>query len=300
MDITATHLRYFLAVATELHFGRAAAGLHISAPSLSQQISTLEKRLGRPLFVRTSRRVEPTADGVALIPLARRTIDALDAVIDWASGEVTSLVRIGVMAPNLHTDAALSTAVHRFPEVSWEVHSIGFADAIDALRRDDIDVALVVSTDRPAVDGIASTVLWVERRVLLVHDRHHLAGASGVRMSDIADESFIGIRDTLGSRNWFPDTVTARVRPIANNFDEVLQLCAAGVGVNIAGSGSAGAYARPGISYVPIIDAADVTTYLCRRSSSTGDSVHEFESIALEIASAAPRSRLDAEPNGHT
>lgn len=286
MDITATHLRYFLAVVGELHFGRAAELLHISAPSLSQQVGSLERKLGKPLFVRTSRRVELTADGVALIPLARKTVDALDAVIEWATTEDTaSAVRIGIMAPNPHTDTALSIAVHRYPRVSWEVHSIGFADAVDSLRSDRIDVALMVSTDRPVVDGITAVGLWTEQSVLLVHDGHRLAGQRGVRMSDIADESFIGLRNSHDSPSWFPSSITARVLPLANTFDEVLQLCAAGVGVNIAGSGAAGAYARPGVSYVPIVDAAEVTTYLCRRSSSTGRFVTEFEAIAREIGS---------------
>ncbi|MGX7697048.1 LysR family transcriptional regulator [Gordonia polyisoprenivorans] len=111
MDLTIVHLRYFLAVAEELHFTRAAQRLHISAPSLSQQIQQLERRTGVTLFRRTSRQVELTADGAALVPLARDAVAAMDTVIAWADSSGTaSVLRIGIAA-----SSEMSTACSRRP-----------------------------------------------------------------------------------------------------------------------------------------------------------------------------------------
>src|SRR5467141_2789157 len=98
MDLEPRLLRYFLAVANELHFGRAAARLYISQPSLSNQIRTLERTLGTDLFVRTSRQVElPTARG-ALLEEAPHALAALERAAERAplAGEgITGTVRLG-------------------------------------------------------------------------------------------------------------------------------------------------------------------------------------------------------------
>src|ERR1700722_6205578 len=91
------HLRYFLAVAEELHFGRAAQKLHIAQPPLSQQISRLEEEIGCPLFLRTSRSVKLTPAGKALVDRARRTLhkvdEDLEAVRSVARGVVGGFKR---------------------------------------------------------------------------------------------------------------------------------------------------------------------------------------------------------------
>ena len=91
MDVGVHALWYFLALTEELHFGRAAARLHLTTPSLSQQIARLEARMHAPLFERSSRGVRVTAVGDELVPLARAVVDASDALERWASSRRTEL-----------------------------------------------------------------------------------------------------------------------------------------------------------------------------------------------------------------
>ncbi|MFW0785281.1 LysR family transcriptional regulator [Gordonia sp. CPCC 206044] len=290
MDLTIAQLRYFLAVAETLHFTRAAKRLHISPPSLSQQIQHLEKRVGGPLFERTSRHVELTARGAELVTLARTVITAMDDVVSWADGGRRSppVFRVGVPAASERANAVLAAAVERHPDVAWQVHGLRFTEPIPLLRDGSLDVSLMVSVDPPNTDDIVATPLWSEDRVLVVHTGHRLADRASVRLEETDDETYIGIRDSVGTQTWFvdprPSGAHPRILPLAAQFDEVLQLCAAGVGVNISGSSAAVTYARPGLRYIPISDLPPTTTFLCRKRSHGNELIEAFERIAVEVA----------------
>ncbi|MFE9858668.1 LysR family transcriptional regulator [Streptomyces sp. NPDC005780] len=112
MDLTVQQLRYFVAVADELHFARAAQGLRISAPSLSQQIAALERKFGAPLFRRDARHVELTEPGAELLPMARRSIAALDDIVSWAEERRAggAVVRVGLVVGSHIGSAILAEA----------------------------------------------------------------------------------------------------------------------------------------------------------------------------------------------
>src|SRR5918997_302482 len=141
------HLRYFVAVAEELHFGRAAARLHVAQPAVSQQIGRLERELGVRLLERTSRRVALTGDGRRLLEEARAALSAVDRVravaADLAAGR-SAVLRIGTtpgVGPRLSMAAAKLRA--DVPDLTLTLVDGTAAAHITALRAGGLDIALV-------------------------------------------------------------------------------------------------------------------------------------------------------------
>jgi DNA-binding transcriptional LysR family regulator len=191
------HLRYFLAVAEEGHFGRAAERLHIVQPALSMQIKALEGELGTPLFTRTSRRVELTQAGTLLRVEAERTLAqaerAKSVVRRAARGEVGS-VRIAftggaAFAGKLSADLRAFHAL--YPEVALELMELPIALHSEWLIEDRLDIAYSPALEtafdpRIAVDRIASWP-WM----VAMMDGHRLAAMTSIPASELMDESFV-------------------------------------------------------------------------------------------------------------
>ncbi|MFD6953375.1 hypothetical protein A6A08_25930 [Nocardiopsis sp. TSRI0078] len=266
MDFTIHHLRCFLAVARELHFGRAAARVHLSPSALSEQVAALERRVSRPLFDRSSRGVELTEHGRELLPLARRAVESMDEVVDWGRGEaVEPRVRIGLMVSSTEFRTLMAEAVRQMPQVRWQVRHLGFMGCHEALAKAEVDCAFVVAADQRPVRAFESLPLWEEGCVLVVPERHRLAGRESVALAEIGEETFVAVEDEAAAQ-WFSSVAAGvfapSLLPVARDFEEILEMCAAGQGVNIAGRSAAATYAHPGVRFVPIADAAPVTTYL--------------------------------------
>ena len=195
MDVPMHALRYFCVLADELHFGRAAAALSISAPSLSQQISRLERTVGVRLFERNPRRVALTVAGAELLPLARRVRDDHDAVLRWAAAQRDDrgpLLRIGMVAAGAGplTTAILTSAVQRMPDVRIEMRRLGFFDVREELNEGRVDVAIApapIEID----DRIVARPLYSEPRVLVVPSSHRLADRDAIDIREVSDEVFV-------------------------------------------------------------------------------------------------------------
>lgn len=188
------HLRYFVAVAEELNFSRAAKRLRMAQPPLSVAIRQLEAELGTQLFKRTSREVTLTEAGQALLDGARRTLAEADRAVSDArragSGQTGSL-RIGFSwSERFETLPALGQAFRaRRPDVELLTEEMWNARMIPALRSGAIDVALSLCPERS--DGIVYTPVRSEPAVAILSKTNRLADEREIALTDLADESFV-------------------------------------------------------------------------------------------------------------
>lgn len=145
-DIELRHLRYFVAVAEELHFGRAAERLHLAQPPLSQQIRKLEEIVGHPLFIRTSRAVKLTSAGESFFNQARRTLrkveDDLEEARSIGRGEV-GFLRVGFIGSSMLTrlPAMLGRYRAQFPKVNLQLREFHTSGVIEGLLESTLTLA---------------------------------------------------------------------------------------------------------------------------------------------------------------
>ncbi|MDR6775389.1 LysR family transcriptional regulator [Azospirillum sp. BE72] len=188
------HLRYFVAVAEELSFTRAAERLHIAQPPLSQQIRQLEDELGVSLLYRTRRHVELTDSGRIYLELARQILRSVEAAAVQAQraqrGEIGQLA-VGFFEHTSYTvlPPILRAYRERYPMVDVQLRWFPVVDQVDALLRGDIDVSFL----RPVFNSedITSDSLLKEPFVLAVPSDHPFAELETVPFADCASESFI-------------------------------------------------------------------------------------------------------------
>ncbi|WP_405162698.1 LysR family transcriptional regulator [Nocardia sp. NBC_01499] len=192
VELETRELEYFIAVADELHFGRAAVRLSIAQPALSKAIRRIETRLGVALFVRSSRHVALTAAGEALREHGRHALNAVSAAVRSArrAGDTQAHLRLvlkpggdaGLLSPILAEYANQPDA--RRVDILFS----GPADRTDFLRDGRADVGLLYAPFDD-LDGLAHETLHTEDRVVIVPAGHRLAGCAAVRMSDLAGET---------------------------------------------------------------------------------------------------------------
>ena len=200
------HLEYFVAVADARSFTRAAEQLHVVQSGVSAAIKALEAELGSPLFDRTSKRVDLTDAGRALLPRARATLDAARAArdaVDDVRGGLRGSLRIGTMTSVGLVDlpALLGEFHRRYPEVTIRlvVDPNGSRGLVEALTAGSLDLALV-SLPGPAPVGLTVTPLASAPLVLVVPGDHRLAGRGSVPLAELAEEPFVDFPTGYGNR----------------------------------------------------------------------------------------------------
>lgn len=187
-------LRYFVAVAEELHFGRAAARLHITQPALSRQIRGLEEELGIELLRRTKRTVELTAAGATFLVEVRKALQQVESAVHVAQrvarGEVGTL-RIAFTPSAMHTvlPGVLRQFRDRHPHVKLEMSELCTLDQVNALRTEIVDVGLL----HPPIDApfLKLYPLPGERLVVALPQTHPLARQKQLRLKALATEPLI-------------------------------------------------------------------------------------------------------------
>lgn len=260
------HLRYFVAVGEELHFGRAAARLHMAQPPLSQAIRQLEDGLGVQLLHRTTRRVDLTAAGRAYLDRARSVLadvdDAAETARRVAAGSVGHLNIGCVGSATLSLLPALSRRLAReLPGVDFSFRGDMLGpDQVDALRAGTIDVALL----RPPVTDpdLSVRTLRSDRLLVAVPADHPLGSRSSIRVTDLADIDLIvhsaGRRSVMYGvvvRLLRDAGIEPRIRHEVGETSTVLTLVAGGRGVAIVPE-PVTALALDGVTYVPMAGGA--------------------------------------------
>jgi DNA-binding transcriptional LysR family regulator len=197
------HLRYFVAVAEELNFSRAAERLHMAQPPLSVAIRQLEQELGAELFLRSTREVTLTEPGRALLDGARRTLAEADRAVAStrraAAGDLGRLRVACSWSARFETLPALGRAFRaRHPDVELLTQEMWNAQMAPALRSGAVDVAVALCPD-PA-PGLAEEVIRSEPVVAVVAASHALAGERAIPLRSLADETFVFFPRELAPR----------------------------------------------------------------------------------------------------
>lgn len=258
-------LRYFVAVAEELHFARAAARLLIASPSLSQQIKALERDLSVTLFERSSQGVSLTPAGTRLLPLARATLEAADEVVDTArrvSEQRATVLRLGFLAFSLTatTRRLLTEFGREIPTVTVQLRQYEWDDPSAGVLSGATDAALV----RPPFTGTERLHLFdlaTERVYAALPEAHELASQEAVTSARLAQEPWLEsdlVKDPVFASYWYLRDLPrqlASVRSTAETLEEWLSEITFGRGINIVPAGLAEEYRRPGLVFVPISDA---------------------------------------------
>ena len=287
-------LRYFLTVAEELHFSRAASRLHLAQSALSSQIRLLEDEIGGPLLIRNTRRVELTPAGHALRDHALEILATVDKALAHtralARGEEGTLV-IGSQGPapgELLAPLLMQFSIQQ-PDVEVELRAFDFNDTVLGLREGRADLAFLYG---PVVEpDLVTTPLLSEERMVVLPTSHRLAGRSQLRPADLREETFVTLPDTAPSywRDFWLLADELGERPpvsahVGVNIEEWLHLISRAEGIDTCPAIISRYYAWPDVAFVPLTDAAPVTFVLVRRAEAIRPVVVEFIREAVNIA----------------
>ncbi|WP_330460733.1 LysR substrate-binding domain-containing protein [Streptomyces sp. NBC_00820] len=276
-DLDLRKVRYFVAVAELLHFGRAAERLHIAQPVLSRQIRALEKDLGAELFVRDSHGVTLTEAGRQLLDDGRQLLALADATrrraLRVACGPARFVVgfRAGVVVT--HALRAFSAG---HPDVEGSARRVEWDDQERLILDGTVDMAYVRRPVRE--DGLELRPLYVEPRVAMLPEGHRLAGKQELSLVDLDGETWLRYSD--------PRPGDLPIRTIEEKFECV----AAGTGITLVPRSVAEQYSRPDISYVPVTDAEPDQVLLAWAAGRRSPLIAAFAEVAAAVGAA---------PGGH-
>jgi len=292
MAVELRRLRYFVAVAEELNFRRAAERLHLAQPALSQQVQKLELELGVQLLHRTRRTVALTPSGSVLLEEARRLLQqaeaAARATLDASAG-TNGKLRLGHLADAV--PAALPRAISRFasrhPGVEVRPETVPARRAIEDVRAGRLDVAVV---GLPAsTDGLHVTSLGFEGTVAAIASNQALSGRGSIPMSALSETELIMLPRTANPA--FYDGILAGCReaaiapPITETAEPKVELAlllvAAGAGIALMPACAAEQYKIPGVVFRPVEAPAPMTEIgLVTRTDQASTSITAFVRLA--------------------
>jgi DNA-binding transcriptional LysR family regulator len=288
-------LQYFIAVAEELNFTRAAERLNVVQQALSTAIAQLEALLGIKLFERTTRTVTLTGAGAAWLPYAREALAAADraaeAAGDLAAGRAGRL-RLGLAATFALdlTPLLLRAFAERFPLVELELEHFDFKNPAGGLHERRSDVALV----RPPFNdhGLELVALGSEPRFAVIAADHPLADRTALEFAELAHEPWMDVatdplwRDfwRVAERRSEPPTVGA----VGRTYDELFEAARARRATGLVPESVARAQPWPHLVFVEVRDITPSTFAIAWRSDDHRPAVHNFVNLATDFSTLSP------------
>jgi DNA-binding transcriptional LysR family regulator len=244
-DVELRQLRYFLAVAEEKHFGRAAARLMIAQPGLSQQIKRFERSIGAELFIRDKRRVELTKAGEVLVDYARQVIGVAERAVENARAAVDGklgLLKLGGYSIAVYPEATvvLREFETRFPNVRVDFQPAHAMPSFEALIRRTVDIVIALAPfDRFAPDVRFQRLGAIEPLIAMASG-HRLAAFDRIPQAELRNEAIITWPREINARLYdhvfatvFGDRPPERIVEVTDRL-EILVRAAAGEGVALA------------------------------------------------------------------
>ena len=282
-------LRYFVAVAEELHFTRAAERLHIGQPPLSHAIQVLEADVGAQLFERSKRWVRLTGAGLLFLADARRILDLADQAAETARraqrGEA-GVLRIGFTYSTPLTPL-FANVINRYrqlyPAVSLTLHEMATLPQLDALVQRQLDLGFVRPPESALPPAISLDALREDRLIVVLPESSPLAGQKQVAMADLAQMDFVMYPQAAGTgihpqimRLCREAGFAPRIGQLAGESTTIIGLVAAGCGVSVLPA-SFERIRMDGVCYRPLADRGATTTLLlARRRDETTPLVNAF------------------------
>ncbi|WP_343948756.1 LysR family transcriptional regulator [Nonomuraea longicatena] len=274
-------IEIFLTLAEELHFGRAAARLHVSPARVSQAIKKQERMVGAPLFERTSRKVMLTVLGerlrADLRPIYQGLLDSLERTRLAALGK-TQMLRVGTIASNAYDLRPYwQTFRARHPEVDLRIRHSPFNDAFDPLRNGEID-ALITWLPVEESDLTVGPVVHIEPLMMVVSPDSELASRETVSLETLADRAVL---HGTGNPEYYEDAfipfftprgqrVTRHAKRIGD-LEDIFNLVGTGEAVHLLGEHAVRYHVRPDIVYLPVRDGAMLRWALVWRTDREND-----------------------------
>jgi DNA-binding transcriptional LysR family regulator len=281
-DLDMRKLRYFVAVAEELNFGRAAKRLHIAQPVLSRQIRSFEEDLRVALFIRGSRGTALTPEGTQLLEDARFMLAEAKALQDRllrASAPPTT-VTVAVM-PGLLATAAVRVFEAANPGHRAEVVQVWWGEQVHVVHRGDVDVVYA----REPIDhsGLGTVPLLEEPRDALISTNDPLAAKTTVTLADLATRRLLQDPGTVPE--WYAVAAPAQRRASSaktvSTVEEKLELVAAQQGFAVLPRSTTKFYRRPDVRVIPIDDLGPSRVTLIWDAAQTNPARDEFVAAAL-------------------
>ena len=292
-------LRYFVVLAEELHFGRAAARLSITQPPLSSALKALEEELGVQLLERNSKHVALTAAGAAFLKEARLVLERVTMAGDTAravAGGMRGRLDVGFTGSMIYRDVPriVTTFTRRLPDIEVNLREMSTSEQLDALLHGQLHAGFLNASALPP--PLAGLALTDDTLVCCLPETHALANSKAVNLKQLADETFVMFARDVAPANH--DNVIAvfsragihpRTRHAARQWLTVVALVAAGMGVALVPA----SIAKAGISgarLLPIRGMAPRTVGVLAWNTSRGLAVLDsFIEVAREILLPSPQ-----------